>query len=67
MTHRQRLKCTSLTFAVFWTCLMVWTLSPLKLEQLGMLALSGVLAGLAWHWAFALWYRWRLFPRKRAA
>ena len=66
MTYRLRLKVASLTFAVLWSCLMVGMLSPLKLEQVGMLALSGALASLVWHWAFALWLRRRLFPRRRA-
>ena len=65
MTHRARLKFASLTFAVLWTCWMIWSLSPLQIEQVGMLAISGALAGLVWYWASAFWYRWRLFPRKR--
>ena len=65
MTHRSRLKLASLTFATLWVGLMTWTLSPLKIEQVGMLALSGALAGLISHWACGIWLRWRLFPRKR--
>ena len=70
MTHRSRLKYASLTFAALWTLWMVWSLWPLHPAEIGMLIVSGALAGLAWHWLYGRWYRWyfasRLFPRKRA-
>jgi hypothetical protein len=68
MTHRSRLKLASFSFAVLW---MLWSLSPLHPAQIGLLAVSGALAGLAWHWLYGAWYRWffasRLLPRKRAS
>jgi hypothetical protein len=67
MTHRLRLNLSSLTFAALWVCMMTLTMPTLKIEQIGMLTLSGALAGLAWHWACSVWLRWRLFPRKRAS
>jgi hypothetical protein len=69
MTHRLRLKLASLMFAVLWTLWMIWSLSPLHAGQIGLLAVSGVLAGLGWHWLYGSWYRWyfagRLVPRRR--
>ena len=65
MTHRLRLNLASLTFAALWVCMMTLMLPALKIEKIGMLALSGALAGLVGHWACSLRLRWRLFPRKR--
>lgn len=69
MTHRSRLKLGSIAFAVLWTAWMLWCLTPLRIEQAGLLLISGALAGLAWYWAYGQWYRWyfagRLFPRRR--
>lgn len=68
MTHRSRLKLASLSFAVLWTLWMIWALSPVHPAQIGMLIVSGALAGLVWHWFYGGWYRWylarRIFPRK---
>jgi hypothetical protein len=48
---------------------MLWCLSPLRAGQVGMLLVSGALAGAAWYWAYGQWYRWyfagRIFPRRR--
>jgi hypothetical protein len=56
MTHRSRLKFASLTFAALWTLWMIWCLSPLHPAQIGMLIVSGALAGLAWYWLYGWWY-----------
>ena len=70
MTHRLRLKLASLTFAVLWTVWMIWSLSPMRPAELGMLAVSGALAGVGWYWLYGSWYRWyfasHVFPRRRA-
>ena len=52
MTHRSRLKLASLMFAVLWTLWMIWSLWPLHPAPFGLLAVSGALAGLAWHWLY---------------
>ena len=69
MTHRSRLKLASLIFAAFWTIWMVWSLSPLHPVQIGLLAVSGALAGLGWYCLCGSWYRWhfagRILPRRR--
>jgi hypothetical protein len=69
MTHRSRLKFASLIFAVLWTIWMSWSLSPMRPAELGMLAVSGALAGVVWYWLYGSWYRWyfagHVFPRKR--
>ena len=70
MTHRLRLKLASLTFAVLWTVWMIWSLSPMRPAELGMLAVSGALAGAGWYWLYGSWYRWyfasHVFPRRRS-
>ncbi len=69
MTHRARLRLASVMFAVLWTLWMIWSLSPMQPTQVGLLIISGALAGVAWYWAYGWWYRWffasRIFPRKR--
>ncbi len=71
MTHRSRLKLASLSFSILWTLWMIWNLSPLHPARIGMLIVSGALAGLAWYWLYGTWYRWyfarRIFPQKRAS
>lgn len=69
MTHRLRLRLASLAFAVLWSGWMIWWLSPMRPAEVGMLAISGALAGFAWYWLYGSWYRWhvarRVFPRRR--
>lgn len=68
MTHRSRLKFASLMFAVLWTSWMIWCLWPMRPAEIGMLSVSGALAGCVWYWLYGSWYRWyfasRLFPRR---
>jgi hypothetical protein len=69
MTHRLRLKLGSWTFAIIWTCGMLWHLSPIRPAEVGMLVVTGALAGVIWYWLYGAWYRWylcrRLLPDKR--
>ena len=69
MTHRSRLKLAALAFALFWTAGMIWHLWPMRPAEIGMLTVSGALAGVVWYWLYGAWYRWQfarhLFPRKR--
>lgn len=58
MTHQTRLVLASIVFAVIWTLGMIWWTGPESVNVI-ILAVCGVLLGVAWYFAMKAFARWQ--------
>jgi hypothetical protein len=58
MQMQSRLKLMTVIFAVLWTAGMVWWTAQYDAVHIALLAASGAVVGVLWHWGMSRYVRW---------